>query len=165
MLTIRPYHPSDWPDLWQVLHATFAAGDTYAFAPDAPAATVHQAWVEAAAATWVACSAQGQLLGTYYLKPNQMGLGNHVANAGYVVAPQARGQGVAGAMCEHSQQQALALGFSMMQFNDVVSTNEGAVRLWQRHGFAIVGTVPKVFRHQRLGLVDVHVMHKVLTAA
>jgi hypothetical protein len=49
-----------------------------------------------------------------------------------------------------------------MQFNFVVSTNEVAVKLWRKHDFQIVGTVPKAFRHATLGLVDIHVMHRVL---
>jgi ribosomal protein S18 acetylase RimI-like enzyme len=49
-----------------------------------------------------------------------------------------------------------------MQYNLVVSTNEGAVRLWKRQGFEVVGTLPKAFRHQRLGFVDAFVMYKQL---
>jgi RimJ/RimL family protein N-acetyltransferase len=49
-----------------------------------------------------------------------------------------------------------------MQFNFVVSTNEGAVRLWQRCGFEVVGRVPRAFRHRELGPVDVLVMHRFL---
>ena len=49
-----------------------------------------------------------------------------------------------------------------MQFNCVVSTNEIAMKLWQKHGFAIVGRIPKAFRHARLGPVDVFVMFREL---
>jgi len=37
--------------------------------------------------TYVAL-AEGQMVGTYYLKPNQPGLGSHVCNAGYMVKGQ-----------------------------------------------------------------------------
>jgi ribosomal protein S18 acetylase RimI-like enzyme len=47
-----------------------------------------------------------------------------------------------------------------MQFNLVVSTNEGAVRLWKGLGFEIVGTLPRAFHHRRLGFVDAYVMYK-----
>jgi ribosomal protein S18 acetylase RimI-like enzyme len=47
-----------------------------------------------------------------------------------------------------------------MQFNFVVSTNEQAVRLWQRNGFEIVGTLPGAYRHSKLGYVDAYVMYK-----
>lgn len=160
MLTIRPYRVEDWPELWHLLHSTFASGDTYAYAPESIEAEIHQAWIEIPKATYVACDEAGRVIGTYMVKTNQPGLGSHVCNCGYVVAPAARGQGVASALCEHSQAQARELGFRAMQFNLVVATNEGAVRLWQKLGFAIVGTLPGAFRHRVLGEVDAHVMYK-----
>ena len=162
-ITIRRVQASDWPALWALLHGTFSTGDTYAFAPDSSEAEIHKAWIEIPAATYVACAAaDGRLLGTYILKANQPGLGSHVCNCGYVVAPEAQGQGIASAMCAHSQREALAAGFIAMQFNLVVATNERAVRLWKRLGFDVVGTLPRAFRHQRLGLVDALVMYKLL---
>ena len=160
--TIRRYQESDWPAVWPLLHATFASGDTYAFAPESSEADIHKAWVEVPGATYVACAPDGRLLGTYILKANQPGLGSHVCNCGYVVSPEAQGQGVASAMCEHSQREAVSMGFLAMQFNLVVSTNERAVRLWKRLGFDVVGTLPRAFRHQRLGFVDAFVMYKQL---
>jgi ribosomal protein S18 acetylase RimI-like enzyme len=49
-----------------------------------------------------------------------------------------------------------------MQFNFVVSTNESAIRLWQKLGFEIVGTLPGAFRHPARGYVDVYVMFRSL---
>lgn len=101
MMTIRPYQESDWPALWPFLQATFLAGDTCAFSPQSTKTEIHRAWVEAPAATYVSCAPDGRMLGTYYIKPNQPGLGDHVCNCGYVVVPEARGQGIASALCEH----------------------------------------------------------------
>jgi ribosomal protein S18 acetylase RimI-like enzyme len=162
MNLIRVFHESDWPQLWPILQATIAAGDTYSYDPQSTEGEIHKLWVESAAATFVACSPDGNVLGSYFIKANQPGLGAHVSNCGYIVAPAARGQGIAAAMCEHSQTQAIAMGFRAMQFNFVVSTNEVAVRLWQRLGFKIVGTLPGAFRHLRLGYIDTYVMFKPL---
>ncbi|EMI56469.1 GCN5-related N-acetyltransferase [Rhodopirellula sallentina SM41] len=49
-----------------------------------------------------------------------------------------------------------------MQYNLVVATNEGAVRLWQKLGFYIVGTLTGAFEHPKLGYVDAHIMYKTL---
>jgi len=79
-----------------------------------------------------------------------------------VVAAGAEGRGIAAQMCEHSQRWAVEHGFRAMQFNFVVSTNERAVRLWERLGFSVVGRLPGAFRHRRLGYVDALVMFKAL---
>jgi ribosomal protein S18 acetylase RimI-like enzyme len=163
MNKIRPFTESDWPAVWPILQTTFAAGDTYTFSPQSTEAEIHKAWVELPAATFVAVDDAGMILGTYFIKPNQPGLGAHVCNCGYVVSNAAQGQGIAAQMCEHSQKLALEMGFRAMQFNFVVATNTGAVRLWQKLGFEIVGTLPQVFQHQKLGFVDAFVMFKYLS--
>jgi ribosomal protein S18 acetylase RimI-like enzyme len=162
MPEIRNYREADWSSVWALLARTFAAGDTYAFAPDITEAEARKVWVEMPQATYVACDETGRLLGTYFIKPNQPGLGSHVCNCGYIVDASAQGKGVAAAMCGHSQREAVAMGFRAMQFNLVVSTNTRAIQLWQRLGFAIVGTLPKAFRHAHLGHVDALVMYKQL---
>ena len=160
MISIRRFHETDWPEVSRILQATFEAGDTYAFSPDSTAAEIHKAWVEAPSATYVAVAPDGRVLGTYFIKPNQPGLGAHVCNCGYVVAREAQGQGIASTMCEHSQAEAISMGFRAMQFNLVVITNERAIRLWRKLGFSVVGTLPRSFRHLRLGYVDALIMYK-----
>ena len=160
-LTIRPARDDDWGAIWTIFAAVVARGDTYAYPPDIAETDARRLWLAPGVATWVA-EADGTVVGTYVLKPNQPGLGDHVANAGYMVAAASRGRGVGGAMCEHSMDAARAAGYRAMQFNFVVSTNAGAVALWRRLGFAVVGTVPRAFRHRERGEVDVYVMHRFL---
>ncbi len=162
MIKIRPLEKQNWPAVWQILAPVFRAGETYAYAPDMSSQQAFQVWVEQPMASYMAEDDNGTLLGTYYLKPNQPALGSHVCNCGYVVADAARGRGVASEMCLHSQHEAVRLGFRAMQFNLVVASNVGAVRLWQRLGFDIVGTLPSAFQHPRQGDVDAYVMYKIL---
>lgn len=162
MIDIRRYHDTDWPMLLPILRNTFATGDTCAFSPQSSDEEIHAAWIETPTRVYVACAAYGEILGTYFIKPNQPGLGSHVCNCGYIVAPTAQGQGIASAMCEHSQAEGIAMGFLAMQFNLVVCSNDRAVQLWKRLGFAVVGTLPRAFRHQKLGFIDALVMFKQL---
>ncbi len=162
MLTIRPFTERDWDATWDVLNPVFRAGDTYPFSPSITKDAAHAAWIETPSATYIAEDENANIVGTYYIKPNQPALGAHVCNCGYVVAEVARGQGVASEMCEHSQQEAITLGFRAMQYNLVVSTNGGAIRLWQKHGFDIIGTLPNAFKHSECGYVDALVMYKQL---
>jgi L-amino acid N-acyltransferase YncA len=165
MLTIEAIKPEEWKDAWRIMKPVFATGDTCAYSPEITEAEAFAAWIKTPVATFVAKDAQGDVVGIYYLRANQPGLGSHVANAGYVVSTQARKRGVAAELCEHSQAEAKRRGFLAMQFNIVVSTNEGAVRLWQRLGFDTIGRIPEGFRHKELGFVDILVMWKKLTAS
>jgi len=162
MVEIREYCASDWPATWPILRDTIRAGDTYAFSPQSTEEEIRKVWVETPAKTFIACDPQGRILGSYFIKANQPGLGAHVCNCGYVVAAAEQGRGIAALMCEHSQAQALAMGFKAMQFNFVVSTNVRAIRLWERLGFSVVGRLPGAFNHQRLGYVDALIMYKQL---
>ncbi|MBT8145136.1 MAG: GNAT family N-acetyltransferase [Gammaproteobacteria bacterium] len=161
-IDIRAFRQPDWNSTWAILEPVFRAGDTYSFSSDISESEARQVWVNVPEATFVAEDPAGQVLGTYFLKPNQPGQGSHVGNCGYVVAAASRGQGIASAMCEHSQTEAIRRGFRALQYNYVVATNTGAVRLWQKHGFEIVGTLPHAFRHPSEGYGDVYVMYKQL---
>lgn len=161
-LMIRPVQPADYDAVCALFLTIVRRGDTYAYAPESSPADALHHWIEAPLRTYVA-ERDGEILGTYYLKPNQPGLGCHVCNCGYMVADWARGQGIATAMCQHSQAEAQGLGFRAMQFNLVVSTNVRAIQLWQRLGFTLVGSLPQAFHHRQQGYVDAYVMYKQLT--
>ena len=157
-LQIRPYGEADWPAVWALLEPVFRAGETFPHDPAISEAEAQLAWVEQSQAVMVAVDPAGAVVGTYYLRPNSLALGAHVANAGYVVAEHCRRQGIGSRLCQHSLQAARRLGFRAMQFNLVVSTNTAGIRCWRRNGFQIVGTLPEAFRHKQLGYVDALVM-------
>jgi len=159
---IRPLREADWPPVWVFMKPVIRAGDTYPYAMDMTVDGARKMWLEVPAATYVAEDEQGNILGSYYIKPNQPTLGAHVANCGYMVAEQARGMGIATRMCEHSQEEALQMGYRAMQFNLVVKTNEASVHLWQKLGFFIVGTLPGAFRRAGHDHVDAYIMYKTL---
>lgn len=161
-MEIKRFVDEDWPGLWKVWHAVAAAGDTYDYPPDTTEDQAKGLWLLAPPAeVWVAVDGS-ELLGTYKVAPNRIGLGDHVANGSYMVSPDARGRGVGRALGEHSLARARELGYAAMQFNAVVSTNRGALALWRSLGFIIVGTIPNGFRHREHGPVDFHVMHRFL---
>ena len=160
-LAIREIGPAEFDSVWPLFRSVIAGGDTYSYPPDLRFEDARALWTTTPSRTFAA-EADGRVVGCYMLKPNQPGLGDHVANCGYMVAPEARGRGIASAMCEHSMAEARRAGFTAMQYNFVVASNTTAVRLWQRHGFAIVGTVPGAFRHVTLGPTDIHVMYRFL---
>ena len=148
--------------MWRLLEPVFRAGDTFPHDPAISESEARALWVEQSQAVMVAIGATGAVVGTYYLRPNSLTLGAHVANAGSVVAEHCRRQGVGSRLCRHSLQAARRLGFRAMQFNLVVSTNTAGIRCWQQNGFQIIGTLPGAFRHRQLGYVDALVMVQLL---
>lgn len=162
-VTIREAADADADGIWRALEPMIRAGETYTTPRDMTREATIAYWLGPDRTTYVAV-ADGQILGTYYIKPNQAGGGDHVCNCGYVTAEAARGRGIARQMGLHSLDEARRAKYRAMQFNFVVSSNAPAVRLWQSLGFAIVGTLPKVFRHPVLGEVDAYVMHRFLDA-
>jgi ribosomal protein S18 acetylase RimI-like enzyme len=162
---------ADRDAIWDIFHDVVAPGDTYAFDPGISREDALEYWFRPGTHTYVAkldglrpssLQPAARVVGTYILRRNQAGGGSHVANAAFMVAPDARGQGIGRAMAEHCLTEARRLGFRAMQFNFVVSTNEFAVHLWQDLGFKIVGTLPGAFRHPEKDYIDVYVMYRSL---
>ena len=162
-MQIRKAQSVDFDAIWPIFHQVVAAGDTYSYDPETTEQEAFALWMEKPRQTFIV-EENGQTSGTYYIKTNHAGGGQHVCNCGFMVAAVARGRGVASIMCEHAQSVAVELGYKAMQFNFVVASNEGAVRLWQKLGFATVGTLPGAFDHPELGYVDAHVMYKWLAS-
>ncbi|MCE9620055.1 MAG: GNAT family N-acetyltransferase [Planctomycetes bacterium] len=158
-MKIRRATEADFDGMWPIFQAVVAAGDTMVLAPDTSKQVAHDYWFAPGITTYVA-SDHHEILGMYKFMANQPDLGSHVANASFMVDPAAQGMGVGKAMGEHCLAEAKDAGFLAMQFNFVVSTNTGAVKLWKQLGFSIVGTLPKAFQHAKLGHVDAFVMHR-----
>lgn len=158
-MNIREAVVEDFDEIWPIIHEVVSAGDTYAYPQETNKDQALNIWVNTPRKTFVV-EESGNILGTYYIKTNQAGPGSHVCNCGYMVSSKARGKGLATAMCEHSQKIAKELGYKAMQFNFVASTNEGAIRLWNKLGFETVGMLPKAFNHPEKGYVDALVMYK-----
>ena len=160
-MKIRPARPSDADALWSVLEPIVRAGETFALPREMGRDEV-LAWWQAPGHEVFVAEDGDRVLGTYFLHPNQLGPGSHVANCGYATAGWASGKGIARAMCGHSLQHARARGYRAMQFNIVVSTNAPAVHLWTSMGFRTLCRVPGAYRHPVQGFVDTLVMFREL---
>lgn len=160
-MNIRKAEASDAAVISGIILPIIREGTTYALDSDMSEADALSYWMGPDRETFVA-EENGDVIGTYYIRPNQAGGGRHVCNCAYMVHATAVGRGIAQRMCEHSMTHARAKGYRAMQFNFVVSTNERAVRLWQYLEFTIVGRLPLAFHHPTAGYVDALVMYRQL---
>jgi L-amino acid N-acyltransferase YncA len=158
-MMIRPATDSDRDAIWEIFQEVIAAGETYPIESNIPREQALAYWFGHNAHVFVAENESG-IVGSYTLHQNQAAGGSHVANAGFIVGKNTRGQGIGRMMGEHCLNEARRLGFRAMQFNFVVSTNESAAQLWQDLGMKIVGTLPRAFKHPIRGYVDVYVMYQ-----
>ena len=155
---------ADWEQIWPIFEAVVRDGDTYPYLPETSCEEARELWMsdETVGRTTVVAERDGQIVATAYVKPNAVGLMNHIANAGWMVAPSERGRGLGRRFGEWTLVEAKTLGFTHMQFNAVVETNEPSIKLWTSLGFEIIGTLPDAFRHKDLGPTPVHIMFRAL---
>lgn len=154
---IRPAQDADHDAIWSILELIYRAGETYCIPRDISRDEALVDWFMRPFTVFVAV-VDDQILGTSHIGANRPGGGSHVANASFATHPEARGKGIARALAEHAKSWAREQGFTAMQFNFVVSTNQDAVHLWQKVGFEIVGRLPGAFLHPQQGPVDALVM-------
>lgn len=151
----------DFELFWPVFKEIVSAQETYAFDPEIDFELAYNLWCVSPQKSYVVKDNEA-ILGTYYIKANASGPSSHISNCGYMVSPESRGKGVARQLCLHSQAVAIELGYSAMQFNSVVSSNEIAINLWKKLGFNVIGIIPSAYKHKKLGLIDSFIMHKQL---
>jgi GNAT superfamily N-acetyltransferase len=162
-MNVRKADPvKDYDAVWEIFRTVIQTGDTYVFDPHTPKEALSRLWFADYMDTFAAVDEHDDIVGTYIIKPNQIDLGNHIANCGYMVNPDQHGQGIGKLLCAHSIEFARQKQYSAIQFNMVVSTNSNAVKLWKQFGFEIIGITPRGFRHKELGLVDTYIMFKEL---
>ena len=162
MVAIRKVQDGDRPAVWQIIKSVIAGGDTYVFDPSSSQEEmIENYWFTPEKHVYVA-EEQGKILGTYWIKANQPGLGDHVGNGAYMVSPDAKGKGVGKLMAEHSIEEAKRIGFQSIQFNFVVKSNTVAVKLWKSVGFEVIGEIPDAFRHKQDGLTNAYIMYRKL---
>lgn len=161
MIQLRKATAADKSAIWQIIKSVIAGGDTYVYPPDSSEDEMISYWFAPDKSTYAAIW-DGDVVGTFWIKANQPGLGSHVANAAYMVSPDAAGKGIGRKMAEFSLEEARRLGFKAMQFNFVVKTNSIAIKLWQSVGFEIIGEIPDAFDHAKNGLTNAYIMYRKL---
>lgn len=160
-MNIRKANATDADQIWDIIKAVIAQGDTYTFDPNSSKEQMLSYWMNPDKHTYVA-EIHKDIVGTFIIKDNQPGLGSHIANAGYMTHPSVFGQGIGRKMCQFSLAEAKYLGYSAMQFNIVIKSNVHAVKLWHSMGFDIIGEIPDAFQHQTLGLTNAYIMYRKL---
>lgn len=158
-VTIRTIDDGDWTGVYEIFRDIVAEGETYAYSDTLTSDEAKALWIEGAPYECVVALVDGEILGTAKFGPNRPGRGAHVSTASFMVAKEARGQGVGRALCEFAISRMKDRGFAGMQFNAVVSTNVHAIELYRTLGFVTIGTVPGAFESATAGRVGLDIMY------
>jgi len=156
---IREFAEADWPQVWPIVRDVVRAQETFPYDPAMTEDQARETWIEAPPGLTVVAAEDGRVLGTAKMGPNKPGPGAHISTASFMVAADARGKGVGGALCRCAMDWAKEHRYAGMQFNAVVESNRSAVELYERLGFAMIGTVPGAYEHRVLGRVGLHIMY------
>jgi len=160
-MILRKADPVDFFRVWEIFKQVIDEQIYYTYDENTSKDYIEKNWIHTGHLIYVA-EIEGIIAGAYIVKPNQPGHGAHVANAAYMVDQSYRNHGIGRKLGEHSLVAAKEAGYRAMQYNFVVSTNVGAVKLWQSLGFDIIGTIPEAFHHIEKGFVDAHIMYRKL---
>ena len=138
-VTIRKYKEEDLPRMAEVWNQVVAEGNAF---PQETCLSIAEAGPFFSSQTYCGVAeVQGQIMGLYILHPNNIGRCGHIANASYAVRSGCRGQHIGEKLVRDCMQRAQETGFRILQFNAVVASNEGAIKLYERLGFSRIGRV------------------------
>jgi ribosomal protein S18 acetylase RimI-like enzyme len=138
---IREARDDDTEGLFALYELVVEERNAFPATPPATREDFNRAWLHDKTIVLVA-TLDGRLAGSYHLVPNYSGRAAHIGNAGYMVHPDFRRQGIGRALVEHSIEEAPRHGFDALMFNLVFESNP-ARYLYEGFGFKAVGRVPE----------------------
>jgi ribosomal protein S18 acetylase RimI-like enzyme len=141
LIEIREAGAEDVQELFDLYALVVAEGNAFPAAPPVTREDFDRTWMRDKTIVIVA-RANGRVAGSYHLVPNFGGRAAHIANAGYMVHPDFRRQGIGRALVEHSIAEAPRHGFDALMFNLVFESNP-ARYLYEGFGFQAIGRVPE----------------------
>lgn len=103
-----------------------------------------------------------EIVGAFYLKPNFPGRCSHICNAGFIVPPEVRGQGIGRFMGEAMLSLARDRGYRAVMYNLIFDTNLASLALWRSLGFREIGRIPQAVALPGGAFVDAIMLYKSL---
>ncbi|WP_320129819.1 N-acetyltransferase [uncultured Sphaerochaeta sp.] len=136
---VRKYQEKDLPSFVEIWNAVVRTADAF---PQKVELRELESSTFFSSQSYTAVATRGsEIVGLYILHPNNIGRCSHIANASYAVKENHRGEGIGKALVTDCLVQAKSLGFRILQFNAVLTTNVVALKLYHSLGFEDLGVV------------------------
>ncbi len=143
---LEAYQPDDEEELFAIFKEVVDSGCQFPY-EDSSKKEFYAQFFSPSSQVYVCRSPQGRVIGGFYLKSNYSGRSKHIANTAYMIKSTHRKRGIGTLLIKASLHLAKNLGFLAMQFNMVLSKNTEAIKLYEKLGFKIVGTIPNAIRN------------------
>ena len=153
MITVREYRADDFSAMAEIWNDIVNEGE--AFPQEHPLSLNEAAEFFGSQSRPAVAESDGEIVGLYILHPNNVGRCSHIANASYAVSAAHRGLHIGEALVRDCIKSCAQLGFCILQFNAVVSTNLPALRLYEKLGFTKLGVIPCGFRRKDGSYADI----------
>ncbi|MDF2904686.1 MAG: acetyltransferase [Herbinix sp.] len=142
-VVVRSYVGEDLASMVEIWNRVVEEANAF---PQTEKLSLEEAEIYFAAQTYTGVAIlNNEVVGLYILHPNNIGRCGHIANASYAVREDSRGKKIGEKLVRSSLAKAKEYGFSLMQFNAVVSINHTAIHLYEKLGFTRLGVIPKGF--------------------
>lgn len=158
---LRLYDPKDEKELHEIFREVVDSGSQFSYECSS-IEEFHRQFFTPQGKVYVCHTVKGKVIGGFFLRVNYSGRSNHIANAAYMIKNTYRGKGIGSLLVKASLQLAKDLDCQAMQFNMVLSQNTLAIKLYQRLGFNIIGTIPEAVRNRDGTFQDGYIMHRKL---
>lgn len=159
--SLRLFEQKDEEKLYEIYREVVDSGSQFPYESNSME-EFHRHFFTPNGQVYVCHTLDGEVVGGFYLRANYSGRSSHIANAAYMISSPYRGKGIGSLLIKASLHYAKNLGFQAMQFNMVLSQNKLAVKLYEKLGFKVVGTIPEAVRNRDGTFQDGFVMHRFL---
>lgn len=156
---LEPFAQKDEDGLYEIFQDVVNSGTQFPYECSSTQ-EFHRQFFNPQGQVFVCRSQTDEVIGGFYMKSNFCGRSNHIANAAYMMRDTYRGKGIGSLLVKASLHLAKDLGFNAMQFNMVLSQNTTAIKLYQKIGFKIIGTIPQGVRNPDGSYQDGYIMHR-----
>lgn len=158
-INIREYQNKDLQAMTEIWNEVVKDGVAF---PQTDLLTIENAENFFSSQSFSAVAEEEKIVGLYILHPNNIGRCGHLANASYAVKSTERGKHIGKQLVKHSLQKGKELGFGVLQFNAVVKSNIGAIKLYEKLGFVNIGIVPKGYKLDNGSFEDIVLFYHTL---
>ena len=145
-IDIRQANENDKDGIWNVLSTAVENGNACTYSYEMSYDDILNHWNNKIHQVYVATNEEEEIVGTFYLKPLEVGLSNHVVTGDFVVLGNEKSRGAMRTMAYKAIEEAANQGYSSF-FLKVIQHNRRALKVFNQVKFHVTGSIPRAYRN------------------